>query len=105
MIIRRRRQKAIRAIEMHDKSLDKSSLKIDTYDCYLLKFNKNLKFIGEPVCTIDITGFKRGDLILITPCHHIFHSNCIFEWINANPGGKRCPMCNFNLGNTKFQFN
>ncbi|XP_071946894.1 RING finger protein 24-like [Antedon mediterranea] len=41
-----------------------------------------------PVCLEDfIPGEKLGQ----TPCHHLFHSPCISEWLQQR---NTCPICN-----------
>lgn len=62
-----------------------------------IRFSHNLAFIGDPICTIDISGFKIGDPVIITPCMHIFHVLCINEWLNSIQREKRCPNCNFEM--------
>ena len=32
--------------------------------------------------------------IMMTPCHHIFHSNCLEEWLRMK---KECPSCRRDL--------
>ncbi len=35
--------------------------------------------------------------ISITPCNHIFHSNCLQRWLKKNYLRPKCPNCNYNL--------
>lgn len=64
-------------------------------------FSHNLSFLGDPICTIDINGFRLGDPVIITPCFHIFHPICINEWLNSIQRERRCPNCNFEMRNIK----
>ena len=111
MFIRKRRLNILRNIQLHDQTVivhDKnfqiSEMKVFSPNCFPVKFDSNLNFIGDPLCTIDILGFKKGDMVIVTPCSHIFHPECIKEWINANTIEKRCPNCNFNFEAIKFHF-
>ena len=44
-----------------------------------------------PVCLTDFT-FSDGEQIISTPCFHVFHEECIGEWLHR-PGGSHCPPC------------
>ena len=45
-------------------------------------------------CVICQEEFKKGDNYIILPCMHLFHSNCIKEWINVK---NKCPICNLDV--------
>ena len=109
MFVRKRRLTILRNIQLHDQTVvahDKnfhgSEMKMFSPNCFPVRFDSNLNFIGDPLCTIDISGFREGDMVIITPCYHIFHPGCIMEWVTANTLEKRCPNCNFNLAQIKF---
>lgn len=41
-------------------------------------------------CIICLTDFQEGEEIESLPCIHLFHKNCIDEWLtNTN----KCPLC------------
>ncbi|KAK8802559.1 hypothetical protein WA171_006238, partial [Blastocystis sp. BT1] len=42
-------------------------------------------------CTICLDTLKKGEAIKTLPCKHIFHQNCIDEWLKQ--GKAVCPMC------------
>ena len=46
-------------------------------------------------CSICIEEFKNDDNVAITPCHHIFHNNCIQNWLVKNNSEMKCPNCNY----------
>ena len=48
------------------------------------KDNKNLK------CIICLNGFKIGDKESTLPCMHIFHYNCLKNWMYEQ---RWCPIC------------
>ncbi|OEU08275.1 hypothetical protein FRACYDRAFT_145400, partial [Fragilariopsis cylindrus CCMP1102] len=48
---------------------------------------------SKPSCSICMESFQVGDKISISPtinCPHIFHHNCIREWLLRK---KVCPCC------------
>lgn len=59
-----------------------SSQRFDTLDEQIMNNNKS--------CSICITDFEKEDMISITNCNHIFHTDCIKEWGKYKP---ECAMC------------
>ena len=49
---------------------------------------ENYKFIE---CTICGDNFKDSQDIIITPCEHIYHIECIEPWLCKN--SNKCPLC------------
>ena len=45
-------------------------------------------------CIICLEDFKEGDEGIYLPCFHLFHKDCIKEWLNAHDD---CPICKFKL--------
>ena len=54
--------------------------KISSYD-----INDN-----DKTCSICLEDFSQEKDILILDCKHIYHSDCIIEWINKDTS---CPLC------------
>lgn len=51
--------------------------------------------ITEEMCSVCYEDFKQGDDMCVLPvCHHIFHMNCVKEWLVKSPV---CPMCRANV--------
>ena len=48
----------------------------------------------DRVCTICFEEYSKEKVYRITPCKHIFHHKCIYEWIITNRK-KRCPNDNY----------
>ena len=46
------------------------------------------------VCTICFEEYSNERSYRITPCKHIFHHECIYQWLIAN-NKKRCPNDNY----------
>ena len=63
--------------------------------CNIDKFNKN-KYKKYEDCRICLMKFENNDDILILPCFHIFHFNCINDWLKNKT---TCPLDNQNLEN------
>ena len=45
-------------------------------------------------CIICLEDFKNKDKALILPCIHLFHKNCINNWLKKQ---NTCPICKFKL--------
>ena len=45
-------------------------------------------------CIICLEDFKNGDNAIILPCIHIFHTDCIKNWLKTQ---NTCPICKFKL--------
>ncbi|KAJ4791094.1 hypothetical protein LUZ62_042340 [Rhynchospora pubera] len=43
-------------------------------------------------CTICLEAFVPNEHVLVTPCKHMFHDDCITPWVKSH--GK-CPICRF----------
>lgn len=50
---------------------------------------KNVK-TKDNICTICCTQFENDDSIILLNCNHIFHKECINEWIHYKA---ECPLC------------
>jgi hypothetical protein len=45
-------------------------------------------------CVICLEDFKSGEKATLLPCVHIFHKNCIKNWLKSK---NSCPICKFEL--------
>ena len=45
-------------------------------------------------CLICLENFQTGDKATMLPCIHMFHSNCIQEWLKSK---NTCPLCKLKL--------
>ncbi|CAD8051424.1 unnamed protein product [Paramecium sonneborni] len=46
--------------------------------------------IPEDKCSVCLFEFKEEEKVRELPCKHIYHSNCIKNWLQNN---KQCPLC------------
>jgi len=54
-------------------------------------FKSSQEHIDNPdTCTICLEDFKEGIEVRSMPCNHIFHKNCIDEWLHLR---NSCPNC------------
>ena len=45
-------------------------------------------------CVICLEDFKNGDNATVLPCIHIFHTECVKNWLKTQ---NCCPICKFKL--------
>ena len=78
-----------------------NKLKIKFALKHSLKSKKYLKKYGvkdNTTCTICIEDFKENkSKVSITPCKHVFHYQCLSNWLHKNVMNPKCPNCNHNL--------
>ncbi|KAL8140405.1 hypothetical protein V2J09_006426 [Rumex salicifolius] len=43
-------------------------------------------------CAVCLEDFKAGDEVMVTPCEHMFHGECIVPWMKSHG---QCPVCRF----------
>ncbi len=61
----------------------------------LNQYDKN-KYNNQLECSICLNDFENNENILILPCIHIFHENCLKEWFKKR---STCPLDNKNYEN------
>ena len=47
----------------------------------------------DTMCPICLEDFDETKHIVYLDCQHIYHEDCIIEWINKDPS---CPLCRTN---------
>lgn len=52
-----------------------------------------------PICFESLNLLDKSSFIE-TPCSHIFHTDCLNEWVGRNP---TCPICRFSLSDSNNQ--
>ena len=78
--------------EKKRKELFKNKLYPIIYNKELFKENYNNS------CSICLENYiDQKSLISLTPCNHIFHSDCLKKWSNKNTSYFRCPNCNYDF--------
>ena len=58
---------------------------------------KNVK-TKDNTCTICCTEFENDDSVILLNCNHIFHKECINEWIHYKA---ECPLCKTSVNVTQ----
>ena len=48
----------------------------------------------EPSCTICLCEFEEGEAMTTLPCLHLFHKECLEQWLREKG---TCPMCNIGV--------
>ena len=68
-------------------------------NCVVSKIKRTNKLSEDKKkCLICLEKFKKGDNIIILPCIHIFHSDCIRNWMKKQI---TCPLCKCKIDNKK----
>jgi len=60
----------------------------------------DLKENKEKKCSICIDEYKDDDDIIVLPCKHYFHKNCVQEWLKEY--NYKCPICRKECGKSKY---
>lgn len=45
-------------------------------------------------CTICLSEFEEGEDVRRLPCMHLFHIECVDQWLATN---KKCPICRVDI--------
>jgi hypothetical protein len=57
----------------------------------------------NPTCTICLENFEPlSEVKQLPTCHHIFHRNCLTEWLHHH---NNCPMCRTNISSIQQRLN
>lgn len=56
----------------------------------LMKCDEN----GPEKCTICLSDFEDQEDVRRLPCMHLFHIECVDQWL---PNNKRCPICRVDI--------
>jgi hypothetical protein len=70
-------------------------LNIEQFDKLPLKKYRKEKFKGNYQCIICMEEFIEKEKVKLLPCGHIFHINCIKQWLLKE---KNCPFCKSEIG-------
>jgi len=58
-----------------------------------IMYTRFLQSIGDPTCTICLGDFKHNSKVRRLPCFHLFHRNCIDQWLLFRANRPVCPNC------------
>jgi len=61
-----------------------------------IRFKNYLNKFRQTDCSICLNAFQETDTIRVLECGHIFHSQCVLEWIK-HKFSATCPICNVKL--------
>jgi len=50
--------------------------------------------LEQPSCSVCLSEIEMGAETLLIPCGHMYHSNCILDWLKQS---NTCPVCRFEL--------
>jgi hypothetical protein len=46
-------------------------------------------------CAICIEEYRQGEMLLVLPCSHKFHTDCITPWLTERQAS--CPLCKYDI--------
>lgn len=49
-------------------------------------------------CAVCLEDFEPKEKVMLTPCNHMFHEDCIVPWVKSNA---QCPVCRFSFGENR----
>lgn len=63
---------------------------------YLMNESKERDFSDddEKRCAICLEDFETRQEVMVTPCNHMFHEDCIVPWVKSNG---QCPVCRYSF--------
>lgn len=61
------------------------------------KFDQSLNEFNSTECTICLEDFDVKSNVSTLLCKHVFHFECIVDWIKKQKGDLKCPNCNVKL--------
>lgn len=79
--------------EIYNPPLRRMSRRLNLYYRDMAQNSLNEKdFIDEGGhrCAICLEDFDTRQEVMVTPCKHMFHEDCIMPWVSSN---NRCPVC------------
>ena len=81
-------------------SFDQQPQTLEKTDYNLIISSQEYKTLSEEIridnkeCSICVCEYDNLDMVSITNCNHIFHTDCIKEWGKYK---QECPLCKTNL--------
>jgi hypothetical protein len=65
-------------------------------DLKSVKYSEKLN-VFEINCTICLEDFNERSDVIVLECKHIFHFDCLKDWLLKNLLHPKCPNCNYNV--------
>ncbi len=85
-----RREMVIMIDQIVDGLLSQQSLQKKTNMLPSHVFHVSSTATENITCTVCMTEFIEGDMLLTMPCIHMFHKKCVDPWLRNHDN---CPMC------------
>ena len=57
-------------------------------------YSKDIVYFNNEGCLICLEEFVEGEECLLFECNHLYHTNCIYQYINTCNKNKSCVICN-----------
>ena len=77
---------------LHDPVAGRGATKRDLARLPTVPYSENMELLkGEdPCCSVCISDYEKGDKLRVLPCKHLFHVDCVDQWLSVNA---TCPLC------------
>ena len=64
------------------------------------EWHPKLSAYEQVVCSICLSDFEKKDIIATLPCLHMFHYECVEQWVQRKVESSICPQCNAKITTT-----
>ncbi|CAD8131957.1 unnamed protein product [Paramecium octaurelia] len=93
-IIQKKKKEEKERIEKEKKLMEEKENQMMPEFSYAEILQKFPGLKNEQECEICLNAFKVQERVKVTYCTHIFHADCLKQWLNKH---QTCPMCRENL--------
>jgi hypothetical protein len=77
---------------LHDPQHGRGATRRDLDKLPTCPFSADLDLLKgeEPCCPVCICDYEENDRLRVLPCSHVFHADCVDQWLAVNA---TCPLC------------
>ncbi|CAK85250.1 unnamed protein product (macronuclear) [Paramecium tetraurelia] len=85
--------------------IQKQQINLEQFDYYMVKIpwsqldhhpfiiEKKIDYNQFEGCSICLSEYGKDSVCRVTPCIHVFHADCLLEWLKNQKINPSCPMC------------
>jgi E3 ubiquitin-protein ligase RNF38/44 len=81
---------------LHDPQANRGARETELAKLPTVPFRPDLDLLKgeEHACSVCIGDYEPGDELRVLPCKHLFHKECVDQWLSVNA---TCPLCRTSL--------